>query len=79
MQLVHVIIEGSELSGTPSQEFNRQLQEAERPDQLTLLRDITFELAAPAMELRRQRENYKASSPDILCSRNILIHARRCG
>ena len=37
------------------QEFNRQLQDAGQNDQLTAMRDIAFELAAPAGELRRQR------------------------
>ena len=41
--------------GCLPQEFNRQLQDAGADDQLTAMRDIAFELAAPAGELRRQR------------------------
>ena len=44
----------SEVACLP-QEFNRQLQDAGADDQLTAMREIAFELAAPAGELRRQR------------------------
>ena len=42
-------------AGCLLQEFNRQLQDAGQNDQLAAMRDIAFELAAPAGELRRQR------------------------
>jgi len=58
------------------QEYNKQLQETGKDDQLTAMREITFELAAPAGELRRQRDTIQVCSLSLNCHALLLSALR---